>query len=170
MSARKTLPIGIIVMILMMALAALGVGYAWWTEQLTATGTIQTGSIDVQMEGVSYSTVDPLDIATCSSKLSGDGKSMTITIDNAYPDYVCTIDFSLTNHGSVPAKITDVSLPSSHPAYNVIPFGELVARDWLNPSSPKPASFKVEINPGADQKSSYTFEVGIDIAQGNAPK
>jgi len=42
MSARKTLPIGIILMILMMALAALGVGYAWWTEQLTATGTIQT--------------------------------------------------------------------------------------------------------------------------------
>jgi len=170
MSARKTLPIGIIVMILMMALAALGVGYAWWTEQLTATGTIQTGSIDVQMESISYSTVDPLDIATCSSKLSGDGKSMTITIGNAYPGYVCMIDFKLTNHGSVPAKITDVTLPSSHSAYNVVPSGELVNRDGLDPSSPKPARFKVEINPGADQNSSYTFEVGIDIAQGNAPK
>ena len=170
MSARKTLPIGIIVMILMMALAALGVGYAWWTEQLTATGTIQTGSIDVQMEGISYSTNDPLDIATCSSKLSGDGKSMTITMGNVYPGYVCMIDFDLTNHGTVPAKITDVTLPSSHLAYNVIPSGELVVRDELNPSSPKPGRFKVEIKPGADQKSSYTFEVGIDIAQGNAPK
>lgn len=170
MSARKTLPIGIIVMILMMALAALGVGYAWWTEQLTATGTIQTGSIDVQMEGISYSTNDPLDAASCSSKISGDGKAMTISIGNAYPGYVCMIDFSLTNHGSVPAKITDVTLPDPHTAYTVNPSGVLVTRDELDPSSPKPARFKVEINPGANQNASYTFEVGIDIAQGNAPK
>lgn len=176
MSARKTLPIGIIIMILMMALAALGVGYAWWTEQLTATGTIQTGSIDVQIEGIGYSTVDPLNTATCSFKPSGDGKTMTISIGNAYPGYICTINFNLINYGSVPAKITGVTLPSSQSEFSVTPSGVLVTKDGLNPSSDelssfsqKPAQFIVEINPSAGQKSSYTFEVGIDIAQGNAP-
>lgn len=152
-----------------MALAALGVGYAWWTEQLTTTGTIQTGSIDVQIEGVAYSTIDPLNTATCNSSPSGDGKTMTITIGNAYPGYICIINFNLTNHGSVPAKIADVTLPSSQSGFSVTPSGVLVTEDGLDPSSPKPAQFKVEIKPGASQRSSYTFEVGIDITQGNAP-
>jgi len=83
MSARKSLPIGIILMILMMALAALGVGYAWWTEQLTTTGTIQTGSIDVKLENATNTEFDPLDLASCNPKISGDGKSISVVINNA---------------------------------------------------------------------------------------
>ena len=168
MTARKTLPIGIIVMILMMALAALGVGYAWWTEQLTATGTIQTGSIDVQIEGLASAEQDPLNVTECSPKISSDGKAMTVTVENAYPGYVCTLNFALINHGSVPAKVSGVTLPASEPAFDLTTDGVLQTGAELAPSIAMPGRIRVSILSGASQRANYTFNIGITIVQGNA--
>jgi len=169
MSARKSLPIGIILMILMMALAALGVGYAWWTEQLTTTGTIQTGSIDVKLENATVSEFDPLDVASCNPKISGDGKSISVVINNAYPDYTCIINFNLINVGTVPAKITNVNLPVVNEEYGVVPSGALVSKPMLDPGKPEVANFFVRVQPEAARSVNYEFDFSIDIAQGNAP-
>ena len=169
MSARRSLPIGIIVMILMMALAALGVGYAWWTEQLTATGTIQTGSIDVQIKSISTQEDDPLDVASCTPTLSIDNKILTVTIDNAYPEYACTVRFNFVNLGSVPAKITSMSLPIEEGEFGIIPSGALISKPRLDPASPQGADFYIRIQPGAQQKASYQFNFGIGVTQSNAP-
>lgn len=169
MPARKSLPIGIILMILMMALAALGVGYAWWTEQLTVTGTIQTGSINVKLENITISEFDPLDVASCDPNISGDGKSISVVINNAYPEYTCIINFNLINVGNVPAKITNVNLPGDNEEYGVVPSGALVSKPMLVPGKPVEANFFVRVRPGAAQNANYQFDFSIDIAQGNAP-
>lgn len=169
MSARKSFPIGIIVMMMMMALAVLGVGYAWWTEQLTATGAIQTGSIDVRMENTTVEEGDPLSVATCSGTVSADGKTLTVTIDNAYPGYTCGLNFGLTNYGTVPAKITGLKRPNSTTEYNINAAGELSLREGLNPAISKSASIAIEILEGAAQSTNYRFDFSMEIAQGNAP-
>jgi predicted ribosomally synthesized peptide with SipW-like signal peptide len=169
MSARKSLPIGIIVMILMMALAALGVGYAWWTEQLTTTGTIQTGSINVKLENATTSEFDPLDVASCSTNISGDGKSISVVITDAYPACTCSIKFNLINVGTIPAKITNVNLPVDNDGYGVEPSGALVSKPVLAPGKPEGATFFVRVKPGAAQSANYQFDFSIDVTQGNAP-
>jgi hypothetical protein len=46
------------------------------------------------------------DVADCAVSLSGDGKTLTATITNAYPSYHCSIFTQLSNEGSVPVKAT----------------------------------------------------------------
>jgi len=169
MSARKTLPIGVIIMTLMMALAALGVGYAWWTEQLTANGSIQTGSIDVKMENVTVIEDDALQVGECSFSLTGDGKEMNVSLTNAYPGYSCKPIFKLNNHGTVPAKVTSVKLLGASEAVNVQTSGALADKTMLNPGVATPAEFNILVSKNAKQGSKYQFSILINVAQGNAP-
>jgi len=46
--------IGLLVMALVLALGGLGVGYAAWTDQVTIDGTVETGTLDVEVVYVSY--------------------------------------------------------------------------------------------------------------------
>ncbi len=48
MSIRKKLPVGTMFLVLVIALAFLGVGYALWSETLTISGTVTTGEVDVE--------------------------------------------------------------------------------------------------------------------------
>lgn len=156
-------------MTLMMALAALGVGYAWWTEQLTASGSIQTGSIDVKMENVAIVEEDPLQVGECSFNLAGDGKEMNISISNAYPGYNCKPVFKLNNHGTVPAKVTSVKLLGATEAIGVQASGALADKTMLNPGISTPADFNIIVSKSAQQGSKYQFSILINVAQGNAP-
>jgi predicted ribosomally synthesized peptide with SipW-like signal peptide len=169
MSARKTLPIGIIVMTLMIALAGLGVGYASWTEQLTAGGSIQTGSIDVKMEDVEIGEDDPLEVGRCEYELTGDEKGINLIIQNAYPGYRCKPKFYLTNHGTVPAKVMSVNITNSSGEFDLQSGGVLSDSSLLNPGIPMPATLDFQVSENATEDGYYQFSVSIDIAQGNAP-
>lgn len=166
MAARRSLPFGILIMIFMMALSALGIGYAWWTEQLTASGSVQTGNIDVKMDNLKVIERDDLNVGTCTATLAQDQKVITVSIANAYPRYVCNIAFTLSNHGSVPAKITNINLPVFNGEFTVIP---TLKETMLLGSEPVEGNFRIEIRREADQLANYTFDLSFDIVQANAP-
>jgi predicted ribosomally synthesized peptide with SipW-like signal peptide len=42
--------IGLLALALVLALGALGVGYAAWTDQITVTGTVSTGDLDIEAQ------------------------------------------------------------------------------------------------------------------------
>ena len=46
MFRRKSLPLGVLVMLLVLALASLGVGYGLWSKILTINGTVKTGTVN----------------------------------------------------------------------------------------------------------------------------
>jgi predicted ribosomally synthesized peptide with SipW-like signal peptide len=48
---------GIIMLALVVALGALGVGYAMWSDTVTVNGTVTTGSVDIDIESVSHTYV-----------------------------------------------------------------------------------------------------------------
>jgi len=68
--------IGLLALALVLALGALGVGYAAWTDTVTIEGTVNTGTVDLEVEGYSgmwmwkipggtpdyYLTTDPEDV------------------------------------------------------------------------------------------------------------
>jgi len=49
--------IGLLALALVLALGALGVGYAAWTDTVTITGTVNTGTLDIVIEEVSSTLV-----------------------------------------------------------------------------------------------------------------
>jgi hypothetical protein len=127
MNKNKALPIGTIFMILVIALAVLGVGYALWSETLTISGTVSTGEVDVEfsmhdpeecvdVNGVEECPVrgEKADAADCMAVFSGpdndsnddDGPDLlTVTVTGMYPSYHCKVSFDVTSTGNVPVHV-----------------------------------------------------------------
>jgi len=104
MFSKKSLPISI-ALILLIALSTLGLAYGAWTDTLHINGTASTGTFDVAMDYLYYDFAAP----GCTAAISADGKTLTVTIANAYPGYACAGGVSIKNLGTVPAKINGLA-------------------------------------------------------------
>lgn len=127
MFVRKSLPVGTLFIILAIALAFLGVGYALWSETLTISGTVQTGEVDVE-----FSTSEPVEcvdvngVETCPEPqekasaanctvewLGGDtdpdgdngANQLNVAVTGMYPSYHCKVSFDVTSTGNVPVHV-----------------------------------------------------------------
>lgn len=100
MFSKKSLPISI-ALILLIALASLGLAYGAWTDQLNINGNVTTGTFDVRMDYMYYD----WEQSGCTAAVSADGKTLTVTIANAFPGFHCGGGVSIRNLGTVPAKI-----------------------------------------------------------------
>jgi len=113
--------------ILMIALTLVGVSYACWNKTLTINGYVTTGKLDVQITsvgtddgpnhypdpdepGIPYGN-DPgytkdvgCCIATIDRKIDPTNETLKINITNAYPCYLVSVHFTVTNLGTVPVK------------------------------------------------------------------
>lgn len=102
--------IGLIILVLVIALGSLGAGYAYWSQSLTVTGTVNAGNLAATIVGtgsndslganmgasivVTPGTATPIGSANCSA-----------TINNIYPGYTGTATMTITNTGSLPIKV-----------------------------------------------------------------
>ena len=112
--------IGVLAMALLLALGAMGVGYAMWYDDLYIRGYVGTGSTDAGL-----ACADPccsVVPATANTSI-GCTKTASMTLDikvtNAQynitpslnPRYYC--DFNVSNTGTLPIKIQSVTLAQS---------------------------------------------------------
>ena len=125
--------IGLICLAVVLAVGAMGIGFAHWSQTLFIEGTVNTGSFVVGFS--EQRSDDPVEspcnpgaiddptrldpgytknVAGCDCELVDPkpcepGKEawerMLITVCNAYPSYTNTIDFSIDNCGTVPAIV-----------------------------------------------------------------
>jgi hypothetical protein len=121
MFSKKSLPISI-ALILLIALATVGLAYGAWTETLTINGNVTTGTFDpsFQPNGAWFNEYgDTANAASCTAEVSADGQNLTITIANAYPGYSCEGGASILNLGTVPATIHDWSETPTTPFFTI---------------------------------------------------
>ncbi|HLB50485.1 MAG TPA: hypothetical protein VJL59_25980 [Anaerolineales bacterium] len=123
--SRKSLPLGIMAMILIVALATIGVAYGMWSETLIIKGEVHTGEVDVAfsppwvIEIVEWNgklQEEPkvkAPYASCEAWLEdGDeGQSdgdelLRIKVTDAYPSYHCFVFYDVSNIGTVPVHIS----------------------------------------------------------------
>jgi hypothetical protein len=111
--------IGLLSLALVLALGALGIGYATWSDNVTIEQTIYTGNFEIGIRDVG--TNDPCEsndpsydkhVASCNSSNHDYVGSLQDTdyyakivevLDNVYPCYSCNITWEIANLGSVPA-------------------------------------------------------------------
>ncbi len=122
--SRKSLPLGVMAMILIVALATIGVAYGLWSETLTITGTVHTGELDIEYsgpwvyefvnilkDGKWYADWEPPEkdrYAECDAwigKLDGH-EELFVNVTGAYPSYKCLVWFDIHNAGTVPVHLS----------------------------------------------------------------
>lgn len=116
--------IGLICLALVLALGALGIGYAQWTETLLIDGTVNTGSVSAELSvgACSDNEVSPYtEVSSISCKLKvDDPKTLVVTVLNAYPSITYTCLFDITNTGTVPLKIASMNITGVPPEVEVV--------------------------------------------------
>jgi hypothetical protein len=148
-----------------LAIASLSVGYAGWTKTLTINGTASTGKLDVQFtaySAVPTHTSGPYGIETCSvAPAAEDGAhNLVVTVANLYPGFTCTINYTMTNMGTLPAKNS-----------NSIDFSALTAQG-ISVSSNDPGEGGV-FQPAGSSGDSYNYQIVLtatdNTTQGAGP-
>lgn len=105
------------------AIMLMGVGYAAWTDKVTLNTTVSTGVFDVDFTNVSASAINEPDIFGIDSQiknLSGNLDATAIDNDtasdrivvnagNLYPGASFKVDAKVTNTGTIPAILNNVT-------------------------------------------------------------
>jgi hypothetical protein len=98
--------------ILMIALSVAGFAYSMWSETLVIQGIVEMANLDVDLslygvweDGLGENLKSW--VANTTAELSADNKTLTITVENAYPSYVFEIVFDIHCEGAMPAKLTN---------------------------------------------------------------
>jgi hypothetical protein len=122
-------------MLLILALATIGIGYGLWSKLLLINGVVNTGEMNASLsleeidESDSFNAICPTggytidqdcdgdgelddeleaegkNVAECEAVLAADGMSLDVTVRNAYPSFNCFIKWDVTNTGSIPIHV-----------------------------------------------------------------
>jgi len=126
--------IGLICLAVVLSLGAMGAALAYWSDTLTINGSVTTGTFDTNFTAATCTDNEGTgpDVGTCGVTDTLPAKSFTVTIGNGYPCYQCTVNYTITNSGTIPAKIKSITIggvPVTHA-------GDYVDID-LNPTTNK---------------------------------
>ena len=111
--------IATICLVLVLCLAAIGVGYGHWTETLNIQGTVGTGEMSVGfLNAVASDNEDALgldnvgltNVTLCDMDGDGVNELMQVDLSEGYFCYEGTVTFDVKNHGTVPAKVTAIDI------------------------------------------------------------
>jgi hypothetical protein len=185
---RKT--VAIIVGLLVIALAAMGIGYGLWYELLFIDGTVHTGNVDI------YYTIYPpdveendhgKDVGECKagyhydSDASGDdefGGELWFEILNGYPSYECWITFDVHSAGTIPVHVYRPEFTNLPPADELtVDLVECWADDMGAPMGDEYVQLHedevafctiyVHVEQGASELATYDFSGTIEGRQFN---
>jgi len=149
------------------SLVVIGFCYAYWNGMIGITSLISTGRIHTVFDTFEVlsetSPAEEIGAEITDMRISEDGKSLQIAIDNAYPGYSAEIGYSIKNDGDVPVYcklITDqdsiASVYTDNP--NVI----------INPGGGSSCgTLIITISDGAQEGMSSQMNVYLDYVQYN---
>lgn len=116
--AEQRLRFGSVAMLLVLAVAMLGVGYALWSKILTVEGTINTGKVDAvwyfascteNPENEPPGEVEGKEVGDFLLEPNpNDQEILEFTILNGYPSYTVDCEVHFANSGDIPVKIRGI--------------------------------------------------------------
>jgi predicted ribosomally synthesized peptide with SipW-like signal peptide len=164
--------IGLLLLALVIALGALGVGYAKWTDSVNIVGQVNTGTLilgiadagtndsgttadpnclpGVNTEGKNVASAESTNDGSQVTACAGYYKSITETFKNVYPYYSPGVKIQIASCGTVPIKIEDVV------AYYVAPT-----------TLPSPTTQAVDLMPWMGLTWTVYDENGLIVANGS---
>jgi hypothetical protein len=159
--------LGLIILVAVMALGALGAAYAAWSQPLYVNGNVTNGTLKADFGYV----VAPTDIAAVTAVVSDyhfTGDLLTITIANAYPGMDEYVYFQVGNIGTIPetVSVTSVSaLPVWLGVAALAPSGPIAVGAWSGVGQGWVHIWAAGDNTSMPQGGTATFQVVLTAAQ-----
>lgn len=186
---RRLFGVGGLALLLIIALAAIGVASALWSKTLTISGTVYTGDVDAIWTAASSSDrngardqnlvdgqvveVDK-DVGRLDCTIDGeDPQILYFTVVNGYPSYYADCEGEWTNTGTIPVVVVDLRVDTECPGVEPtsVPFDGWVDMD-LDCDGKFDINFQLtnglctQIDPGETEANSIKVHVKQDAPQG----
>jgi hypothetical protein len=105
--------VALLSMVLVLLLAAVGVGYAKWSKDLQIDGLIQTGEVVVgfcDAYCIEWPEAEGKDVGYCDVFLEEGSSSFEVQMGNTYPCYGVDVYYLVNNLGTIPVKVEAINL------------------------------------------------------------
>ncbi len=153
-------------LVLAIALSALGVGYALWSDTLTINGTVDTGNVGLEWS-IEYAGDDEptgKDISSVCADIVG--KELVIIVNNAYPCVNYTVVAEIHCVGSVPVHLTGIVF-SGVPAGVTVTATPDVTGMQLHYCDSVTVTINVHLDNSVDQLAQLSFSASVTAEQWN---
>ncbi len=158
---------GIMFVGLLVALGVTAATFAGWTDQLVINGSVATGELDLQFTSCSCSDNENIyNVGVPACAIKPGGKEANITVSNSYPGYVATCSLVISNVGTIPAKITALTVNNPNSEISVGLSGVSVG-DIIPVPGTKTLTVTNTVNDNAQEETTYTYTITIDAGQFN---
>ncbi|MBE3137081.1 MAG: hypothetical protein IMZ43_06800 [Thermoplasmata archaeon] len=166
----KTAKLGAMFLVSLMAIAGVGASYAYWAETITMSGTVNTGSFNIEWSlGAIGDTETPgNDFSHVEAVISGDGNTLTVTVVNGYQCIEYYVNFDIHNAGTVPAHLGGFNVVGGNTPADWIWIGGDPSGTYLNPGQSWLGTMSIHID-DAVMNGVYTFTITIPAHQYNDP-
>ncbi len=200
MNVRKRMPpLGAMAVMLMLALASIGVVFGLWSKVLTIDGTVNTGTVHATWSGAICSDFHPWPFgfgiepgefegkdvgSTTATPDPGDSNNLILTVTNGYPSYSTDCEVEFTNDGSIPWKIRGIDIvPGLNLTGCTVSGNQTVTLECdqltvvfvdgigaqYEPGEIAASSIRLHVEQDADQNATYQFQVSVCVAQWSEP-
>ena len=116
---KRKLPLGAVALLLVLALAAIGITYGNWTQTLTIGGIVTTGGVSAEWNQLIEKCSDSdgegaiggpgKNWAQMTRVVKADGKTLNVTVTNGYPNYFADCEWEVLYTGQTPGVISSVT-------------------------------------------------------------
>jgi hypothetical protein len=154
--------IGLIILVVVLALGALGIAYATWSQSLNVNADVYTGTLAATITPNGIATSTPTYLVVASETASG--TQLYLTVTHAVPGAVIHVPFTITNTGTIPCNIAWGGATNNGAfTYSnfVQPYTGLVPTDYIN------GSVDITVVDGVTQGNYYGTILSINVTQGN---
>jgi hypothetical protein len=153
-----------IAFVLLIGLAAMGIAYGAWTDRLTIGGTVHTGTLSVRFDNYENGEL----YTNCFYNFAEDGKSVSVTYNNAAPGDECPLPLDIVNDGSINVKLSEpvqTSGPTGWVTMKELSGADLSPYNYLMPGQHAYTSLSILVPDNAGQDGSVSFSFKIDASQ-----
>jgi len=161
MTRRRAVALAVVVLVV--ALASLGLAHALWAKTLTIEGNVDPGYTNADFIAASTDdppgTIDPgydKDVASCEATVVNTDL-VEVVITNAYPSYTCTFTTTIHNGGTLPERREPLEFYVP-PVLTVTDLNDLTGV-VLDPGQQDVEEFSVHLEQEAEQGAIYYFTI-----------
>jgi len=161
MTRRRAFALAAVVLVV--ALASLGMAHGVWAKTLTIDGTVNTGKFNADFIAASTDdppgTIDPgydKDVASCTATVVSTDL-VEVVIINGYPSYTCTFTTTIHNGGTVPERREPLEFDV--PAVLTVTDLNDLTGFVLDPGREDVEEFSVHVEQEAEQGAIYYFTI-----------
>ncbi|MBA7684343.1 hypothetical protein ES703_92736 [subsurface metagenome] len=162
---------------LILALGMSGLAYATWSETLMISGTVNTGTVDVEWSEVdNWDNEAPgKDVSWIACEIDVDDPNLLhVTVTNAYPSIGYYNEVVIHNAGTIPVHIYDVVVSNPNPdkvevdiSYQDEMGDPIEPPVQLHPCDEIYAVIHVHLTQDAEMDTTYDFSAAIIAVQWN---